>query len=700
MKKYLLALILPFSAMVSQAQNIIAALSIDQQPCSNTATLTASVTSGGVAPYSYTWTGGLTGAVQTLSSGNYSVTITDSSNPPISRVLGASVRSYAIPEIILSAQNITCNNVNVTATVGGVAGSTYIWTDLNQPRSPRQITQAGTYTVSVTSGSDHCTRSVTIQNLRNDITVSETKHICPGQVYTVNGVTYTAGTYTLFSALPSGCIKTTNLTVIQEAPATSSQSVTICQGQSYVFEGVTYTTPGTRPIISATRSVWGCDSTVLLTINVTPYLTRLDRVGKCQGESYSVGTRTYTATGVYRDTLSSGTAGACSTIVTTVLKIYPKYNLTNNVNLCNGDSIIVNGNIYKTTGTYRDAMQGLGGCDSIVTTKLNVYPVTNRAEAVFRCLGESYQVGGVTYTSAAPSVNVYTSHLQSWKGCDSTIVTTLTFADKFKIVKRVRLCTDGSYTVPVPNGPTYTTPGVFDFATPSTTGGCDTLRTTTVEVGTATNVTNTLTICKGQSITVGTNVYTTSGTYTDRFQSFGFLCDSVIVTKLTVSDPQLQSQISYTLCPSGRQLGNVLITANSGIAPYTYAWGNNPSITPYLACLEKGVYSVTVTDAAGCTATKTLTIYDDDYLNCLSLNEGISPDGDVHNETWNIPCIQDVENTVQIFNRWGQLLYSQKNYSGTFNGNVDDKPLPDGTYYYIVDTKERTYRGTLTILRQ
>ncbi len=699
MKKYLLALILPFLGIAAQAQNIIAGITIDQPDCVNTATLTASVSSGGVQPYTYTWTGNRTGAVQTLTSGNYSVTITDSSNPPISRVLGAQVKSYVIPQINLSNANITCASANVTATVGGLAGSTYIWTDINQALNPRQLLQAGTYTVSVTSGTDNCTSSVTIQNLRNDITVNETKHICPGQVYTVNGVNYTAGSYTLFESLPSGCIKTIRLTVIQEAPATSSQTVTICQGQSYVFEGVTYTTPGTRPIVSATRSVWGCDSTILLTINVTPYFTRLDRVGKCQGESYSVGTRTYTASGVYRDTLV-GTAGACSTIVTTILKIYPKYNLTNNVNLCVGDSIIVNGKVYKTTGTYRDEMQGLGGCDSIVTTNLNVYPTTNRSEAVFRCLGGSYEVGGVTYTSAVPSVNVYTRHLQSWKGCDSTIITTLTFADKFRIVQRVRLCSGGTYTVPVPGGPTYNTAGTFDYSTLSTTGGCDTLRTTTVEIGTATNVTNTVTICKGQSVTVGTNVYNTSGTYTNTFQSFGFLCDSVIVTKLTVSDPELQSQISYTLCPSGRELGNILISMNGGVAPYTYNWGTNPAGTPYLACLEKGVYSVTVTDAAGCTATKTLTIYDDDYLNCLSANEGISPDGDVHNETWNIPCIQDVENTVQIFNRWGQLLYSQKNYSGNFNGNVDDKPLPDGTYYYVVNTKARLYRGTLTILRQ
>jgi gliding motility-associated-like protein len=345
-------------------------------------------------------------------------------------------------------------------------------------------------------------------------------------------------------------------------------------------------------------------------------------------------------------------------------------------------------------------MQALGGCDSLVTTVLTVYPTTNRAESIYRCLGESYTVGGITYTSAVASTNIYTSHLQSWKGCDSTIVTTLTFDSRFRINATIRLCTGQTYTIPVPNGPTYTTSGTYTFETASTVGGCDTTRTTIVQLGRIVDTMQSVTICQGQSVTVGNHVYTTSGVYTDVFPSFGFACDSTMVTTVRVSEPKLQAQVSYTLC-TGRNLGNILVTMTGGVAPYVYNWGavSIPPV-PFRACLEKGQYSVTVTDAAGCTVSEQINVYDDDYFNCLQMNEGISPDGDVHNETWQIPCIQDVENVVQLYNRWGQILFESKNYSGSFNGTIDGKPLPDGTYYYVVDTKARTYRGTLTILRQ
>lgn len=61
-------------------------------------------------------------------------------------------------------------------------------------------------------------------------------------------------------------------------------------------------------------------------------------------------------------------------------------------------------------------------------------------------------------------------------------------------------------------------------------------------------------------------------------------------------------------------------------------------------------------------------------------------------------------NQVQIFNRWGELLfqsqtgnYQSKPWDGTFNG---DK-LPVGSYYYIVSknpTDNEKWNGTVSIL--
>ena len=86
---------------------------------------------------------------------------------------------------------------------------------------------------------------------------------------------------------------------------------------------------------------------------------------------------------------------------------------------------------------------------------------------------------------------------------------------------------------------------------------------------------------------------------------------------------------------------------------------------------------------------------------CLSPYNLMSPgDGNTENEFFFIPCIDSPEyanNTVEIFNRWGNTVYKISGYSNTdssrrFEGisngratiSVDEK-LPVGTYYYVID---------------
>jgi len=65
-------------------------------------------------------------------------------------------------------------------------------------------------------------------------------------------------------------------------------------------------------------------------------------------------------------------------------------------------------------------------------------------------------------------------------------------------------------------------------------------------VASSSTVVNTVSLCYGDSITVGNNTYTTSGTYTDVFATAS-LCDSTVITKLTVGPPILWQQ-AYAIC--------------------------------------------------------------------------------------------------------------------------------------------------------
>ena len=77
----------------------------------------------------------------------------------------------------------------------------------------------------------------------------------------------------------------------------------------------------------------------------------------------------------------------------------------------------------------------------------------------------------------------------------------------------------------------------------------------------------------------------------------------------------------------------------------------------------------------------------------LVIYEGFSPDNDGINDTWRIRSIENYpNNTVRIFNRWGNLVFEITGYNnqdrtwsshstvGLVSGDV-----PDGTYFYLID---------------
>jgi gliding motility-associated-like protein len=91
-----------------------------------------------------------------------------------------------------------------------------------------------------------------------------------------------------------------------------------------------------------------------------------------------------------------------------------------------------------------------------------------------------------------------------------------------------------------------------------------------------------------------------------------------------------------------------------------------------------------------------------DYLDAdqckLKVELGFSPNGDGDNEVW---VIKDIErypnNTVRVFNRWGNVVYETRGYNNTDNGwsgqsngklIVGDLKVPDGTYFYVIDLGE------------
>ncbi len=96
----------------------------------------------------------------------------------------------------------------------------------------------------------------------------------------------------------------------------------------------------------------------------------------CQGDNYTIGTSVYTASGIYQDTLIS--VNGCDSIVITNLSVNNGFEITQNVNICYGESYSIGNSVYTTPGNYTDTLQMLTStCDSIVYTNLTVIPPIN-----------------------------------------------------------------------------------------------------------------------------------------------------------------------------------------------------------------------------------------------------------------------------------------------------------------------------------
>lgn len=93
-------------------------------------------------------------------------------------------------------------------------------------------------------------------------------------------------------------------------------------------------------------------------------------------------------------------------------------------------------------------------------------------------------------------------------------------------------------------------------------------------------------------------------------------------------------------------------------------------------------------------AEATVTVDDD----CLVVYNEFSPNNDGNNEFFFIECIEDYpNNTLQIFNRWGTLVFQTRGYSNDWDGTSQgratingNEKLPIGTYYYILIPNEDT----------
>lgn len=144
---------------------------------------------------------------------------------------------------------------------------------------------------------------------------------------------------------------------------------------------------------------------------------------------------------------------------------------------------------------------------------------------------------------------------------------------------------------------------------------------------------------------------------------------------------------------------------NFGDAPPGTSTTQNPTYTYY----SNGNFVVTqvVHDGYGCTDTARHVVKINNVTNEISdlIPNAISPNGDGKNDIWHLEFIQTFypKATIDIYDRWGQQVFSSVGYTKAWDGTYSGQQLPAAAYYYVIDLKDpkydKPYKGSVLILR-
>lgn len=181
-------------------------------------------------------------------------------------------------------------------------------------------------------------------------------------------------------------------------------------------------------------------------------------------------------------------------------------------------------------------------------------------------------------------------------------------------------------------------------------------------------------------------------------------------TEYTVETyPNLVGDLEASVNTSEVCPGDVITLSANGIADNaTVAWTGanlqaNTGAIVDANPTQAGIYGVIATDINGCAKTDSVRV---DISEDCQLPNAITPNGDNFNDTWSIPAAnQNANIQVDIYSRWGQLVYSANGYNNANGwGGTDSngKDLPHGTYYYVITYNDGTTKpdsGHITIIR-
>ena len=362
----------------------------------------------------------------------------------------------------------------------------------------------------------------------------------------------------------------------------------------------------------------------------------------------------------------------------TIMAVAPVSSLTE-ASICAGESFSFGAMNYDEAGTYADTLQTTEGCDSIAILMLELEEEVTISIQERICSGESLNVGNLTYTEAGS----YLDTLISSTGCDSILMIEL----EVELLEAETV-----FTPPTCFGDRDATLSVLlsDASTGSYSFSLNGENPQSFPEFTALNA-------GAYSIMIES---TTGCVYTE----------DVFIPEPEEVNVSLGEDILISLSDS------VQLQAAVNFDPAVIRWTpeDNLSCTdclsPFVNPKRTTAYQVYVENANGCSATAMLTIFVE-KSRAVYIPNAFSPNGDGVNDRFTIFSDNEVEEirSLQIFDRWGELLFSDESFvpnsmTEGWDGQFRGKALSNGVYIYLaevqfIDGETVLYSGDVTLIR-
>jgi gliding motility-associated-like protein len=146
------------------------------------------------------------------------------------------------------------------------------------------------------------------------------------------------------------------------------------------------------------------------------------------------------------------------------------------------------------------------------------------------------------------------------------------------------------------------------------------------------------------------------------------------------------------------------ILLNPRLPNASYTWQDSSHAATY-EVKQPGIYWVRAYVAEyDITTSDTIVISADDEAVCnppLIIPNFITPNGDGNNDDFSIGNADKYDISLQIFNRWGNMIYQNTSYQNDFNC----KTCGEAVYYYLLTAKSlrsgkvKEYKGSVTVMK-